>query len=153
MRHMRRIKTRRGGVKRAPNRDFASQPEKRQQLTPQGAVIRDFANDYITRNKLTLGQDEITNLDLVIKTPGSLSACIQYYNDEYNKARDSHSEMHQSALNAGGEGWGTFYYEHQDFLNLLTAIHNHLYSAPQTATQQHPHGYTNVDPELMDYGI
>lgn len=36
MRHMRRIKTRRGGVKGAPNRDFASQPEKRQQLTPPG---------------------------------------------------------------------------------------------------------------------
>lgn len=110
-------------------------------------MIRDFANDYITRNKLTLGQDEITNLDLVIKTPGSLSACIQFYNDHKANAQTYHDEMHQSSLNAGGDGWGSFYYEHQGFLELLYAIHSHLHPR-QTVTQQYPHGYTNVDSDL-----
>ena len=155
MRHMRRIKTRRGGVKQRAADASASKRERNEadaSASKRGRnesnEIRVFAHDYIQRAQIQLGEYDKNNLNLIIENPESLSGSIQLYENHKTEAQRDHEEWSRKSSEAGQSGWGPFSYQNQDFLNLLTAIYNHLYPAHQTAAQQY-HETRTLDPGTL----
>lgn len=143
MRHMRRIKTRRGGVKK---RAYAADASASKRGRDESNEIRVFAHDYIQRAQIQLGEYDKNNLNLIIENPESLSGSIQLYENDKTKKQGEYEEWSRKSSEAGNGGWGPFNYQNQDFLNLLTAIYNHLYPAPQTAAQQYHEPPHTLDP-------
>jgi hypothetical protein len=104
MRHMRRIKTRRGGTKVTGNQ------------------IRNFASQY------KLVRNDSANLEALANnpTPEALESLIEIYNENKAGEKKFHENGHQMSLNGSEGGWGPFIYERQSFLDFLYELKRHM---------------------------
>ena len=120
MRHMRRIKTRRGG-------------------NGLSKIIHKYINDYIKTHHIQVdeGGGNDTNLKTFLASPtlDTLMAIITYYTADRTQKEKRYMEEHQKSLNAGSSGLDPFYYQHEWVLNLLYEIQTQFYSS--AARQQH----------------